>query len=497
MIPALASEPLQCPDSNGEARSPFRVMASSCPLLKEILKIAVPCAAASVFSLLNELINTLLIGQTGTDKELAAVGLANMMQNCCALSIGLGTAMALDTLASQAFGASEHVLCCHYLQRCRVLVTVQLVWMLPLLFKTEWLLLLIRQDAEVACHAAAYNRASAIGLFAYFQDSAIRGFLQNRQCTLVPSVISGVTSCLHVGWAFLFVVHLGLGNAGVGYANAVTWWSSCVLSSLYLAWYACQSGLSLRAVLWVQRPGFQQLRGFMRTALPSIAQLCSEWWFFEICAMLVGYLGSVALAAHVATMQLITVSFMLTIGLGTACSTIVGNAMGASAPARARHTIWVCVSAGLATWGIRAAIMIAYRASIAESLTRDSNVQLVIQRLLVIYSIAGFFDTTQNVMSAACRGLGLQGTATLVYLFAFYGVMLPAACAMAFPLSLGVDGPWWSIALGTGLATAIFTAVLCRAPYAELAAAACARMEEERATAGGVPLVALGPGAGG
>ena len=29
-------------------------------------------------------------------------------------------------------------------------------------------------------------------------------------------------------------------------------------------------------------------------------QVCSEWWFWEICALVVGYLGPTPLAAHVA-----------------------------------------------------------------------------------------------------------------------------------------------------------------------------------------------------
>ena len=36
----------------------------------------------------------------------------------------------------------------------------------------------------------------------------------------------------------------------------------------------------------------------------------SEWWFWEICALLVGFLGTVPLAAHVAANQFIALTFM-------------------------------------------------------------------------------------------------------------------------------------------------------------------------------------------
>ena len=36
-------------------------------------------------------------------------------------------------------------------------------------------------------------------------------------------------------------------------------------------------------------------------------QVCSELWFWEICALVMGYLGPTPLAAHVAAMNLVTV----------------------------------------------------------------------------------------------------------------------------------------------------------------------------------------------
>jgi len=472
MTEALALEPLQCEGERLPAHSTW-------VLLKDIAKIAVPSAAGCVFSMVTELTNTLVIGRTGGDAELAAIGLANMMQNCFGLSIGIGVCAALDTLASQAFGAGEHVLCCHHFQRCRVLVTLQLFWMVPLLWNSESLLLFVHQDPDVAYHAGTYNRASVWGLFAAFQTEATRRFLQNRQCTLAPAVAGMITSLLHIGWCIFFVVHLGLGNAGAGYANAVTWWTGFLLSQFYLLWYSEQAGLERRAVVWIQKPGLARLREYLRIAVPATVQLGGEWWFWEICALVVGYLGSVALAAHVAALQLITVIFMLVIGLNTACATLVGNAIGANRPQHARRTAWMCVLVNIGLWLLIGVFLFKTRARLATLLTRDPKVQPVVQNLFAIYVVAGLFDTTQNIMGAALRGLGLQMTAATVYCIAFYLIMLPAGCIFAFSFGLGVYGIWWSMALGTSIATVIFTLVLCRTRFAELAARASAEVAKQ------------------
>merc|ERR1712232_1048485 len=95
-----------------------------------------------------------------------------MMQNVCGMSIGFGLLGALDTLVSQANGAEQHHLCVSYLQRGRVLAALQMIWILPIMYCTEPILLLVGQKAEVARNAAAYNRRAALGMISFLQFQA-------------------------------------------------------------------------------------------------------------------------------------------------------------------------------------------------------------------------------------------------------------------------------------------------------------------------------------
>ena len=90
-------------------------------LLREISHIWLPMMCNNVLTLLNEFSNTLFLGHSGSDAELAAVGLGNMMQNCCAVTLGIGLTGALDTFVNQAYGAGQHALCAQYLQRSRII----------------------------------------------------------------------------------------------------------------------------------------------------------------------------------------------------------------------------------------------------------------------------------------------------------------------------------------------------------------------------------------
>ncbi|CAE8692772.1 unnamed protein product [Polarella glacialis] len=244
-------------------------------IAQDILKMTVPNITGMVLGYVNELTNAAFVGRTGDDAELAAVGLGNMMQNCFGLSIGLGICSAMDTFVSQAHGAGQYGMCASYLQRCRVIVTLQLAWMGPLLWYSEALLLAIGQDATVSMHAGAYNRITLFGLFFAFQAEAIRKYLLNQDLTVVPAVIAALCSILHVGWCAIFVLHLGLGNQGAGFANVVTWTLECSLCTAYLWHCAPQLKQSRKSVLSVQREAFlvSGLKHYIAMAFPSVVAI--------------------------------------------------------------------------------------------------------------------------------------------------------------------------------------------------------------------------------
>lgn len=451
--------------------------------LCEIMRLALPIIAGYVVTLVNELTNTVCVGHAGDDVALAAVGLGNMMQNCVALSVGFGVGGALDTLVSQAYGAQQHQLCCHYFQRCRVLMTLQLVWMVPVLWFSETWLTAIHQDAAVSQLAGRYNRASVWGLFALFQFEAQRKFLQNRGKAVAPAVITAVTGALHVGWCVLFVVHLRLGNAGAGLANVVTWWTQFLLTSTYLARMAGSWGLRRRSLLWIEREGLRGWWPYIRLALPSTVQLCAEWWFWELCALVVGYLGPTVLAAHVSALNWVAMVFMPVIGMSASAATLAGNALGANLPRKAKQVVGACVFLNGAMWAMTASCTVLLRKQIAAIYTGEPRVKSVLEVLLCIFAVVGFFDSSQNVMGGALRGIGKQSLAACAYVVAFYGVMLPAACVAAFPLGFDVYGVWYSMGLGTGLVVVVFALALCRVDFRQLAAQSAAQMEREASTA--------------
>lgn len=78
--------------------------------IKNIIHTSVPSIIGFIFQILVEVVNLIFVGHLDDPIALSGVGLGNMFINVVCFSIGIGLNGAIDTLASQAYGAKEYYL---------------------------------------------------------------------------------------------------------------------------------------------------------------------------------------------------------------------------------------------------------------------------------------------------------------------------------------------------------------------------------------------------
>lgn len=201
--------------------------------------------------------------------------------------------------------------------------------------------------------------------------------------------------------------------------------------------------------------------------------------------MIIGSMGEIPLAAHVVVVNVTTFASTPSAGLFSSACVLVGNAIGANLPRLAKWTSGVCICCNMVIWFFVASCLLYFRRMIAHTYSPQEEVQDLVQKLLVLYSVAGFFHTTNGVILSVMRGLGEVKKAAMVYLFTFYGVMLPLAIFFGIQLDLGIIGVWCSFIIGTGLAMIIMVKMLYDLDYEVTTAEAAKRIEAHSELAGG------------
>src|ERR1700761_1106636 len=102
-----------------------------------------------------------------------------------------------------------------------------------------------------------------------------------------------ITSPLNVGLNYLFIYPLKMGLLGAPFATGISYWLSFLMLLAYARFVAggeCWGG-------WTKK-SFQNMGTFAKLAFLGVVHVGTEWWAFEIVAIVAGQLGTIDLAAQ-------------------------------------------------------------------------------------------------------------------------------------------------------------------------------------------------------
>jgi len=152
----------------------------------------------------------------------------------------------------------------------------------------------------------------------------------------------------------------------------------------------------------------------------------SEWVYWETLSLAIGKLGVTALAVHTVPTQVITVSFMLPLGLGIALAIRLGSSLPVSVP-HAKHLVLATLIVGTLIFSVLSWFLYHYRTSIFRIFTDDPDVMMGCERIwwqvCVYYSQLSIYALNMGIAT----GLGMQWTLGAITFCFLWVVGLPAA----------------------------------------------------------------------
>jgi len=274
--------------------------------------------------MIQEMVNLIFIGHLNDAKLLAGVGIGNMIQNVCGLSLVIGLNGALETLVSQANGAGNLALCGVYLNRGRFVLAMTFLPIIIILFQSEAILVGIGQNAEVSHHAQAYVIAYLPGLILSGMIDSQRRFLNMLGYTKIPMICQTMGQVFHVLLCYIFVWKLEMSITGIGIASSIT----NLIIFLSLIQFTNWTEDIQEAVQWPDKNTFRGIRQYYALGIPSALMLCLEWWAFEAMSLITGYIGVDEQAAQLLIFNIIGILFMFALGIQQVASSLIGKQIG-------------------------------------------------------------------------------------------------------------------------------------------------------------------------
>jgi len=213
-------------------------------------------------------------------------------------------------------------------------------------------------------------------------------------------------------------------------------------------------------VLKYDKNSLSKLDEFISLGLPGCAMVCTEWWTYEILSLFASMLGLQAIAAQTIILQFIVTVFMLPLGLGSAASTLVGQAYGACNFNLGKRVTYLSLITILILDIIIGLIIKSYGIYFVYLFSIDPVVIDMVRDILPYFSVCVIIDGVQGVCSGSITGQGWQAAGAMANLFSYYVVGLPCAWVLCFVCHWELTGLIIGVYCGTFSQMTIYLIIL-------------------------------------
>ncbi|XP_032803354.1 multidrug and toxin extrusion protein 1 [Petromyzon marinus] len=432
--------------------------------LREVAMLAVPVTVSSFLIFCISMVSTVFCGHLGKI-ELDSVMLASAVINITAIAVGVGMSLACDTLMSQAFGAKNLHEVGVILQRGIIILMLSCCPCWALFLNIRPFLLTIGQDPEVARLASLYVLICIPALPAIFLYQLESKYLQNQSITM-PQVYTGLLmNGLNALFNYIFIYVMDMGVPGSAVAYVISNYSQSILLFVYIR----VRGLHRNTWAGWSWDCLQNWGVFMRLALPSLVMVCMEWWAYEVGIFLTGVLGVLEQASQAVTYQLITITYMIPLGLSVAVNVRVGNALGAGRPEQANNSakvVMICI--GFMEL-LNAVILVAGRHVVAYVFTTAHDVIDMVAAIMPVCAAYQLFEGIVVVSGGILRGGGRQKVGAVANFMGYNVFSLPIGISLMFCTSLRVIGLWIGMLVGLVMLCIFMIFYVCQLDWKAMA----------------------------
>lgn len=421
-----------------------------------LLKLGMPIVIGQLGMIVLAFADTLMVGQHST-QELGAASFVNNMFNL-ALLFATGFSYGLTPLVGSSFGKGHLSEIGRLLKNGfwanGVVGVLLLVPMILLYFnigrldQPEELLPLIRPYYIVLLASLPF--VMLFNVFRQFADG-----ITDTQTSMW--VLLGGNALNIVGNWLLIYGKCGLPELGLLGAGFATLISRIVMVLVFVAiffgWHRYRP----------YRQGFLQSR-FNRTDFVAInklgwpvgLQMGMETASFNLSTIMVGWIGTMALAAHQVMLTVGQLGFMVYYGMAAAIAVRVSNFKGQNNP----EGVVCSASAGfhiiLLLAMLVALLTYVLRYDIGNWFTDSMEVKILVAQLVIPFVVYQLGDGLQCAYSNALRGISDVQPVMIYAFIAYFLISLPSGYLFAFVFDMGLTGIWYSYPLGLTSAGIMF-----------------------------------------
>lgn len=413
-----------------------------------IWKLAVPVMIGQVGHMLFAFADNLMVGRLGPE-NLGAASIANSIFFVVML-LGMGLSFALTPIASAAVGSGKSETSVEVLRQGLIIGIPFTVLTAGFLYLFSDYVSLLGQPPEVTKLTGSYLKILAYSAFPFMIFQIYRQYIEGLGFTRPGMTIIWIALGINVVANYVLIFgHFGFPMLGLDGAGWATFIARCAMMIMIIAFYDVAKRFKNNSPLFSSfRPNLTIIRNIIKVGIPSGFQYIFEGGAFLFGAIMVGWLGTIPLAAHQIALNLASMTYLAATGISTAAAIRIGFFYGQHDHEQIRFIGFQC-SILVALFMMGAGILFIIFSPWLPYLYIDN--QPVIQIAVWLIIIAAFFQISDGVQAVGLGILrGVQDTKipTLITFAAYWLFGIPIGYVLAFWLEWNAFGIWIGFLLG-------------------------------------------------
>ena len=423
---------------------------------KELIKLGLPIVIGQLGVILVSFADTFMVGWHGTE-DLAAASFVNNIFNL-AIIFATGFSYGLTPVVGKLFGEGKHKEAGAVLKNALLTNGAMSLLVIAAMGVLHHNVGRLGQPAELLPLIRPYFAVLLLSLPFAMLFNAFKQFIDSITDTKTAMWIMLSGNIINIIGNYLLIFgKCGLPELGLLGAGIAT-----VLSRMAMLALALTVLLKSRRYRTYLQGFFggkitaQEQKRLNRLGLPVALQMGMETASFSLATIMVGWLGTNALAAHQIMCTVGQLGFMMYYGMAAAVAVKVSNYNGTgnmadirrSANAGFKIIVVMAIIASLTVWLIRNRMGFFF--------TDNVDVALLVTQLAVPFILYQVGDGLQCNFSNALRGIADVKPVMLYAFIAYFIISLPVGYLFAFTFRMGLTGIWLSFPFGLTSAGVMF-----------------------------------------
>ena len=432
-------------------------------IAQSIIKLGIPIIIGQLGSIAQQFADTIMVGQYGT-MELAAAGFVNNVFNFV-IYFMLGISYASTPVIGASYSQKDYKAVAQSLVDSIVvnfLFSLVIVALLLLLYHN---IAILQQPEEIMPYALPYFLIITASMPFMAVFNALKQYSDAVGETKIPMWImlgaNAFNVLLNLPLIFGFELSIfnyqfsmeALGLFGAGIATLISRILAVIALVVVIAKMKKYKELKPSVSTG---PEIHRMKHLLFLGLPISIQLGLEASSFNICAIFMGWLGSIPLAAHQIMCTISTLCFQIVYGIGAAASVLISQFRGVGDWHNVRRTANTAFFIGIALILMMIGMIQIFRYPLVSCFTTSEEVVSVVLSLIPCFFIYQFGDCMQITFANALRGIAEVKKLMLYAFISYVIVSIPLSYVFAFIFGWGGVGVWMGMPFGLTTAGFLF-----------------------------------------